>query len=88
MDRRARACAQIFDPIQDHGALWNNRGFGLVKIEGLIVGGAFKRTLYDTIGHKEYVKYLSKNGNMKKIHSNMKSRGKHLQKQGKQQDTI
>ena len=62
MDRRSRACAQIFDPIQDHEPLWNNTGFGLVKIKEMIVGGAFKRTLYDTLGHKQYVKYQQKMG--------------------------
>ena len=45
MDKRARTCAQIFEPIQDHGMLWNQKGFGLIKIEGTIMGGAFKKLL-------------------------------------------
>ena len=55
-----RTCAQIFEPIQDHRMLWNEKGFGLVKIEGTIMGGAFKKLLYNTnIGHRQYVTYLS-----------------------------
>ena len=59
MDRRARACAQIYTPIQSHGKQWNTKGFSLVQLNGQMIGGAFKKTLYDSICHRQYVKYIS-----------------------------
>ena len=41
MDQRAKACAEIFEPIQSHGVQWNTKGFGLVNIDSTMVGGAF-----------------------------------------------
>ena len=63
MDQKARACAQIFKPIQSHGVHWNTKGFGLVNKDGTMVGGAFKKTLYSYIGHHQYVTYLSNKWN-------------------------
>ena len=59
MDKRAKACTKIFTPIQYHGPHWNSKGFGLVKISKQMVGGAFKKALYDHIGHTAFITYIS-----------------------------
>ena len=59
MDKRAKACAKMFTPIQHHGSHWNSKGFGLVTIDKQMVGGAFKKTLYEHIGHTSFITYIS-----------------------------
>ena len=59
MDRRAKACALSFVPINDHGNLWNSKGFGSVKLQGKLIGGAYKKNIYDSICHSKYITYLS-----------------------------
>ena len=59
MDRRAKACALSFEPLNDHGPDWNRKGYGLVRYKGKIIGGAYKKNLYDGICHDKYVDYLS-----------------------------
>ena len=59
MDKRAKACAKMFILIQNHGSHWNSKGFGLVTSGNQMVGGAFKKTLYEYIGHTAFITYIS-----------------------------
>ena len=58
MDKLAKACAKTFQPIHQHALPWTQMGIGAIYINDILVCGKTKETLYETLCHNDFTKYL------------------------------